>query len=172
MLASILLAFFLSLSDSPMQPFDHQSWLDALPKGRVDPADPQLTFRYVINHHPLMGCAVFPSIPLNDVLGLESIQEMAKYADAVTVCCYKALGDLELREQNPIPDISEINDASIGNAAYIAVHHPNPTARAHQTQWIAHYQNIAQSYNQRRRALYTAWITLVSLILLLYVCLK
>lgn len=87
---------------------------------RIDPIvnDPAKVLRYVRDHHPLYGCAMvdFPTLT-----GQETTQDLAKYADAVAIAC---------RNTAPLPDVDgetkanmkRLNQTSIGNVAYVALH--------------------------------------------------
>ena len=90
----------------------------------LDPKDPNKTFNYVARNHPYSGVStnlIFSSYPNKD----DDLETLAKYADAVTVCCYEFLGHQPIKEGAS----SNINETSIGNVAYIALHHPNESVR-------------------------------------------
>jgi hypothetical protein len=101
--------------------FDNEKWVSEHLPG-LRPTDPNETLMYVLGYHPLSGCAASP-MPRVDPSA--STQELARLADAVCVCCCEHLG------YTPVPtSIDEIaNATSIGNIAYIALHHSSPEVR-------------------------------------------
>lgn len=102
--------------------FDNAAWVKEH-ETHLYPNDPQRTFEYVRINHPFCGCAFsisnFPpphKIPKDrDIL--------AKYADAVTICCVEILG-YGLASLPP-----ETNLTGFANTAYVAKHHSDETVR-------------------------------------------
>jgi len=108
--------------------FDHNTWLEQHAHA-LDKSDPDRTFRYVLRNHPLHGCSfLLPIMTSVEVFRL-SLQNAAKFADAVTVFCCDYLGYHQLDEICSEHHISEINDTHVGNLAYIAVNHCDPQIR-------------------------------------------
>jgi hypothetical protein len=58
------------------------------------------------------------------IKGTETIEELAKYADAITVACYEVLG-----YEKEALSVSPINTTGFGNMAFIALHHPDERVR-------------------------------------------
>ena len=107
--------------------FNNKEWV-AKHQAFLDPKSTQETFWYVVCHHPLFGC-VLPIQELNAVKfnGNETLETLSEYADAVTVACCDTFEheseDYALEESFPR------NQTVVGNVAYIALYHPNPSIR-------------------------------------------
>lgn len=101
--------------------------------------DIQATFMIVYKMHPKGGMA-YDALTLErirDRLKEESIEDIAKYADAVTVCCCEVLGvDNEL----PQGDRQSLNTTALGNAAYIALHHSRADVREKYAAFVDKYK--------------------------------
>ncbi len=108
------------------QYFNNVEWVDKNSQ-YLDPYSLNKTFKYIIINHPYMGCAFDPHIrilPKKIFSKTTSLEDLAKLADAVTVCCYE---NIEFTDTSLIqPDI---NQTAIGNIAFIALHHSNANIR-------------------------------------------
>jgi hypothetical protein len=96
------------------------------------PEDTQLTFETVIHMHPYAGCAFSPRgvNPQHEIERAKETADIAKYADAVTVCCLESEA---LRRQiaAPLDDaaLSKVNETTIANLAYMGLHHSMASVR-------------------------------------------
>jgi len=108
--------------------FDHDGWLKQHAHA-LDKSDPDSTFQYVRRNHPLHGCSFLLPMMTSVEVSRLSLQNAAKFADAVTVFCCDYLGYHQLDEICSERHISEINETSVGNLAYIAVNHSDAQTR-------------------------------------------
>lgn len=102
--------------------FDNPNWVKER-ESFLLPNDPHRTLEYVRINHPFCGCAFsisqFPpphKIP-------KDLDVLAKYADAVTVCCVEILG-YGLSSLPP-----DTNLTGFANTAYVAKHHSDEMIR-------------------------------------------
>lgn len=96
----------------------------------LNPQNINETFAAVQKYHPLGGCT---SLNFQDVktLKTQSIQELAKNADAVCVACCEALGTEQASSlASRDPSSLEMNENAISNLAYIALHHSDSTIQS------------------------------------------
>ena len=84
-------------------------------------------FSVILVTHPYYGCAFDPLQP-TPVVG-RTINELEKYADAVTVACLEELGTQVLKINSE--QTKKINLTAIANLAYIVKNHPDPLIREH-----------------------------------------
>ena len=110
--------------------FDHRSWFEKQPQDKISKTDPNKTFRYVTEHHPYMGCATeWGQIRVQDVLKMSN-EDAAAYCDAVTYYCTDIVGKeaaaLSLMQYK---DLQLLNETSVGNCAYISIHHSDEKTR-------------------------------------------
>lgn len=116
--------------------FDNEKWVDKNLVGRFDRGDVDTVFAFVKRTHPMFGC-VSMRFPLSDVYVRKNrstitLQETARFADAVVVFCFEALG--KDPEQLPSDDIiatttADLKVMSLASCAYIALHHSDPIVR-------------------------------------------
>jgi len=107
-------------------PFDHGAWwaqqADAPAVENV-----QEVFQFVLARHPLFGCATARSV-LPTVLLRFTVQDAAKYADAVAFRCVEVVGStLELPL---LANDQKLNDGHVGMLAFVACHHSHADVRA------------------------------------------
>jgi len=112
--------------------FDNVAWVNQHAQ-QLSSLDPQVTFRHVIAHHPLRGCASNEPPSVATVAKISDLSEIAKYADAVTVCCYEVCGT----NDPTISLLASSNATAAGNMAFIAQNHSNAAVRAHYTNQVA-----------------------------------
>lgn len=108
--------------------FDQSGWVK---KHGLKGKSVETVFAYVKMIHPFMGMA-FPLEEMTEpglferVLKMD-LREMAEYADAVTVACTDDV------YQDPSVILSDfkrgVNVTSLGNVAYVALHHSEPAKR-------------------------------------------
>lgn len=130
--------------------FDNNEWIESkmVELGLQKLQDvPNEAFLVVRKHHPYLGCAFnavnqfFVAFHMAVVQSPKTdVQNIAKYADAVTVLCCEALGD----QVTSVDSISKhANVTAIGNLAYIAQKHSNKSIRNKATlllqQWRNHF---------------------------------
>lgn len=102
--------------------FDNQTWVKEHASD-LFPDNPKKTFEYVKNHHPFCGCAFsISAFPPPHQIPQET-DVLAKYADAVTVCCVEILG------YGLIELPSNMNLTEVANAAYVAKYHSDAMIR-------------------------------------------
>jgi hypothetical protein len=106
------------------------------------PEDASQTFQVVLARHPNYGAAEMPIPHVNRLHGLlsslrpqpeqeggqqqkKALEELAAFADAVTVCCYEGLG----RHVQPTQGLEKPNATTLGNLAFIASHHSGRAVR-------------------------------------------
>jgi len=108
---------------------DNKAWVEQH-SVHLNPQNPDATFEYVRDHHPLRGCA---QSPMPDLAGNETIGTLAELADAVTVACHVMWGF-----HTDIDNVSwaECNQTAIGNLAFIAVNHPDASVRHKHSQLL------------------------------------
>lgn len=98
----------------------------------------QQVFSYVRVVHPLAGCSrrAFP-----DLCGDESVEELAKLADAVTVACVNSGEEISVP---PGFDYNSLNHTALGNIAFTALY-------ASQESWKAKCLTILESWRAARK---------------------
>jgi hypothetical protein len=107
------------------------------------PEDTQLTFETVIHMHPYAGCAFSPLgvNPQHEMERAKETADIAKYADAVTVCCLESEA---LRRQIAVPlddtALFKVNETTIANLAYIGLHHSMPSVRQQCLDTVSRWQ--------------------------------
>lgn len=102
----------------------------------IDTDDLRLTTGYVMENHPYRG---LPSGQILHLRGDEKVEQLALYADAMTIACHNAIG---LSGLSKFPaDFSKIANTEIANIAYISVHHTDPMVRIHHGQIITAWRN-------------------------------
>lgn len=117
---------------------DNREWVQQH-ASKMAITDVQETFEYVSTHHPFSGCA---TLPLPNLHGKETIDELATLADAVCVACVETLGF----ENTPSDiDFSELNTTAIANGAYIAKYHSDPLIRQQYLQFIDKWREFKAS---------------------------
>ena len=124
---------------------DNEGWV-RVNAAHLDARDPTKTFHYVITHHPQqgMGFRFTGSDPKSWVKNATHLPDIAKYADAVTVCCYEHLGTHQLGGHTfSNEQLNTWNTTAIANMAYIAIHHSDRATR-----------NAAESLIRRWQALH------------------
>jgi hypothetical protein len=121
-----------SLSSSSLDLFDNVAWVRENAQN-LSPHNIDTTFRQILQSHPLRGCAFRVPLPMASLSTTASLAELAKYADAVTVCCYEACGAMAI-SVNAQQLVQSGNTTAIGNLAFIGLHHSDATVR---TQTIA-----------------------------------
>lgn len=95
------------------------------------PDDVQKTFSNAAQYHPLCGVSFEKPKPIHK---LESMEEASLHADIVTVTCFEQLG----KEEENV-DAHQINLTSVGNLAYIALHHSDPKIKE---KWKLEYNRL------------------------------
>jgi hypothetical protein len=119
-----------------MEFFDQKKWVAEHAK-ELKGKNVQEVFRYVTANHPNMGCALpwhlnSSSID-NELKKMKemTLEELAKYADAVAVACVDEVATGPISKDTPFT-----NETSVGNAAYIALYSSNEQIRTSYTQLI------------------------------------
>jgi len=94
----------------------------------LDANNIELSFNYIKKNHPLVGCSrrVFPALT-----AIDTIEQLASYADAVTVACVERLGTEQMPNLISLKkaEIKNWNHTGVGNLAYIAIHHSTKKIR-------------------------------------------
>lgn len=106
---------------------DNTRWVEDN-KHILDPNNVQATFAVVRKTHPRAGAAydVLSLEMIRDKLKDMTVEDIAKYADAVTICCYEVLGN---DNEPPQTDKQSLNTTALGNSAYIALYHSKEEVR-------------------------------------------
>jgi hypothetical protein len=94
-------------------------------KAGIVPDDPDKTLIYVLNNHPNKGCYE-SKMPI--LKRTETIEELAKMADAVTIGCLDTVG---YRTQFRVTKLQlrTFTSTAIANTAYVALKHKNRKIR-------------------------------------------
>lgn len=102
--------------------FDNEKWVQENLTEK-DKNNPNSIFAFVRLKHPYQGCCSDP-YNLPKANKKSSVDELSKFADAVTIFCFEKIG-------NDIKDFSleDANTSAVGNVAYIALHHSNQQIR-------------------------------------------
>ena len=143
-----------SVDVEQLECFDHKIWaekhkseLEFMMEAK-DSQSVQNVFRYVQSHHPNMGCALSPLFMeqkrLLKKMKSMPLSELAKYADAVAVICCELVGEtmFQLSGGQTRQWLTDPNETSIGNVAYMACHHSKEAIRAQA-------QNIIQLFKAK-----------------------
>jgi hypothetical protein len=125
-------AFLFSIKDQGTH-IDNVAWVTTN-KDKLYPDNIEKTFEAVAHLHPLFGCSddLQTLVNIRPHMTTMQIEKLAKYADAVTVCCCEKLGEQSISDVlNLIWSQKELdlNATAIGNMAYIALHHSDPKIR-------------------------------------------
>ena len=105
---------------SAIKEVDNKEWVRTN-ASYLDVKDPQQVFGYVRVAHPLCGCA---RVEFPELRGNEPAEELAQFADAVTVAC---VDHLPLTDSFP----GKMNHTGVGNTAYIGLHSTDAMAKQH-----------------------------------------
>lgn len=102
-----------------IEPFNNEKWVQEN-IAHLNPKNANETFRYVILHHPLHGCTVLGrDEQVKRHFATASLEEISRYADAVTVACYRSLPPLRIADL--IDTIHFSNWTGIANVAYLGM---------------------------------------------------
>lgn len=130
-----------ALSGADAAAFDQAAWCsEAVSNAKVDRKDVQATFRYVQFHHPFFGCAK-PVNQLPQWTGQETVEQLAKLADAVTVICCEQVGNEGGVNSDDADALRTLNATAVANCAYVALHHPRETVRQTALQTIQRWRS-------------------------------
>lgn len=121
--------------------FDNQKWVIEN-ESHLFPNDPQKTFKYILMNHPFGGCSFDVAVggPLWTPLVLQSTESLARYADAVTVCCFDSFP--QKRDDGSQEELQMYaNETLVGNCAFVALNHSNKEIRSHCLRQLKTWRN-------------------------------
>lgn len=121
--------------------FDNQTWV-AEHLSRIDCKSPNATYAYIANStHPYHGCAFNVAVFEPQIRGMETLELLAKFADAVTVACWNVLS----KRQEPVDDLHRCNITTIGGLALIVL----KTTDAIQAFYLQQLRQIYKARNKK-----------------------
>lgn len=114
--------------------FNNKRWLAQMHR-HVDPLLKRKTNSFIVENHPYEGRVLhWKVLEKMKFEGDEKLETLADYAEAQTIVCCELFGDWHMID----PEYGEIS--RIGNMAYIALHHSDPSVRKHYLDLISNWR--------------------------------